>query len=96
MNPFKIINKEVSEVFNIPVKDIKGKSQKDEILFARYACMHIARSEFGFNLRQIGAIFNRDHTAVINALKRSDDLVDTNRYYNENLSISWANVKTRL
>lgn len=86
MKTFNIINNQVSEVFEIPVSDITGKSKVTETLFARYAAMFIARNCFNLTFKAIGMQYGgRDHSTVIAALRVIETLRNTNRIFESNL-----------
>ena len=54
---------------------LRGPSRTAELVEARHMAMALIRELLGKSLPQIGAAFGgRDHTTVINALKRVDQL----------------------
>lgn len=69
----------VSEIYGISIDDILGKCRDGDIIIARHVAMHrlytmepksdIKRG----TLARIGRWFNRDHTTVLNALKKVKD-----------------------
>ena len=63
----------VSEVSNVPEKEIVGKSRKMEIAEARQISMYLCRKIIGTSLNNIGVYFGgRDHTTVMHAVKTID------------------------
>jgi len=64
----------VSKSTGVTVAEIIGPRRDRHIVRARFASMAIARDYLDLSLPQIGREFNRDHTSVINALRRIDDL----------------------
>ena len=63
----------VSEVSNVPEKEIVGKSRKMEIAEARQISMYLCRKLIGTSLNNIGVYFGgRDHTTVMHAVKTVD------------------------
>jgi chromosomal replication initiator protein len=63
----------VSEVSNVPEKEIVGKSRKMEIAEARQISMYLCRNIIGTSLNNIGVYFGgRDHTTVMHAVKTID------------------------
>lgn len=93
MDKLELINREVLRSFSISSKDTRGKSRKKEILFARYAGMYIARYHLEMSLERIGNYFNRDHTTVMNALKKTNNLLETVNVFKNNLYMAWYNVR---
>lgn len=74
LRPIARIVSEVSHCTYIPVGSILGPSRKRHIVKARFMAMVICRDYVGATLPEIGRAFNRDHTCVINAMKRIDAL----------------------
>ena len=63
----------VSEVSNVPEKEIVGKSRRMEIAEARQISMYLCRNIIGTSLSNIGVDFGgRDHTTVMHAVKTID------------------------
>lgn len=65
----KIIT-EVSRYYEIPKKDIIGRSQQKESLIPRQVAMYLCRDILELTYSQIGRIFSRDHTTVMASIKR--------------------------
>jgi len=65
------IQKSVSEYFQIPKEELKGKTRKKEISNARHVAMYFAKSFTNFSLKAIGEHFGgRDHTTVMHAIEK--------------------------
>ena len=59
---------------------------------ARHIAIHLCRARTGETLSAIGKFFGRDHSTVINAMRRIEDLLevkdrDIMAYYNDALDI---------
>ena len=65
------------EQYNISMDEIKSKSRKGPIVIPRLLTMHILRSNTLLTLDEIGIAFNRDHTTVINAIKSTSNMLET-------------------
>ena len=73
------IIKLVAGEFDVTVADLKGPRRQRTVTLPRQVAMYLARSLTPASLPQIGAAFGgRDHTTVINALKRIDILSKAN------------------
>ncbi|MCB0369963.1 MAG: chromosomal replication initiator protein DnaA, partial [Bdellovibrionales bacterium] len=60
--------------YNIRVADLKAKSRTKPIVSARQVAMYLVKNHLDKSLVDIGQAFGgRDHTTVINALKRVED-----------------------
>ncbi len=62
----------VSDFFQLKPEDIKGRSQKSDIVLARHIGMHLTRNVFpDLSLSYVASIFGRsDHTTVIHAERK--------------------------
>lgn len=72
--PLARVIDEVSKSTGVTMAEIIGPRRDRHIIRARFAAMAIARDYLDLSLPQIGREFNRDHTSVINALRRVDAL----------------------
>ncbi|EFF41126.1 helix-turn-helix domain-containing protein [Mycoplasmopsis alligatoris] len=68
-----LIIETVSKYYKIPKKEIIGASRKKEIVVARHMAMIIIRNHLELSLEEIGKIFNKDHSTIINAIKKYDE-----------------------
>ena len=66
----------VSKLTGVTIAEIMGPRRDRHIIRARFAAMAIARDYLNLSYPQIGREFNRDHTSVINAMRRVDALCD--------------------
>lgn len=64
---------QASDATLTPVQDILGKSRFQPHVRVRFAVCMVAR-ENGRSLCEIGRILNRDHTTILNAVRRGDEL----------------------
>lgn len=72
------IVEETSSYFGVAEQDIQGRSRMKRPLEARQVAMFLADEMTHATLREIGEnIGNRDHTTVINAKQKIQDLTDT-------------------
>ena len=71
------------EQFNISMDDIKSKSRKSVFAIPRLLTMHILRYNTLLTLDEIGIAFNRDHTTVINAIKSTNNMLQTDYDFKE-------------
>lgn len=72
--PLALVIDAVSKSTGVTVAEIIGPRRDRHIVRARFAAMAIARDYLGLSYPQIGREFNRDHTSVINAMRRVDAL----------------------
>jgi chromosomal replication initiation ATPase DnaA len=63
-----------STVFNIRQEDITGQRRFVEFVNPRFAAINVAYRCCGKSLNQIGSIFQRDHTSILNAVRRAQEM----------------------
>jgi chromosomal replication initiator protein len=72
------IQKTVADYFKIKIADLSSKNRKQTITRPRQMAMSLARELTSHSYPEIGNAFGgRDHTTVINACKRINELKDT-------------------
>lgn len=67
---WKAVLLDVSEKYGVPVSIITGNCRMREILPARYEFAYRMVYELGMSLLAAGRRLNRDHTTILNAIKR--------------------------
>jgi len=76
----KIINA-VSESFGIKVSDLLGERRCRSIVVPRQVCMYLSRELTGLSYEEIGGqIGNRNHTTVMHACHRVEDMFKENAH----------------
>lgn len=82
------IQKLVADYFKITMSDLLGKSRKQSITRPRQIAMTLAREFTNKSLPEIGQSFDgKDHTTVLNAIKRVKKLKAENKDFKEDLEI---------
>jgi chromosomal replication initiator protein len=68
------IQKLVADHYNVRLPDLKGKSRAQPLTTGRQMCMYLIKKHLDKSLVEIGRAFGgRDHTTVINAVRRIED-----------------------
>lgn len=69
---YNISNEEIlniiSEECRIDVEGILGRSRRRDLVYGRHMFCSILKRYFGYSLKKIGDIVDRDHTTVINSI----------------------------
>lgn len=65
---------QAARVFNASPEDIMGQSRKPDPVMARQAAMYLCRKKMGLSFPELGKAFGRDHSTVIHAIKKIEDL----------------------
>jgi len=81
------IQKTVADFYSIRVADLKSKKRTRQIVRPRQVAMALAKELTNLSLPDIGDAFGgRDHTTVIHACKKVDELQRTDSKINEEFS----------
>jgi chromosomal replication initiator protein len=74
-----VIQKTVSEYYNLPDDLLRAKTRKKEVVEARQICMYLTKEILGSSLKTIGLHFGgRDHSTVIYACKLVEKMMTGN------------------
>ena len=60
----------VFQRYNIKKEDLISSKRSKEIAYARHICIYLIREVTEMSLPNIGKIFNRDHTTVMNSIEK--------------------------
>ncbi len=73
--------------YGVSEQELKSPLRDRNIVNVRHALFYYLRYTKNMNTNQIGALFNRDHSTVINACKNVDAWLDVPQVYREELQI---------
>ncbi|MBE8162411.1 MAG: chromosomal replication initiator protein DnaA [Bdellovibrionaceae bacterium] len=81
------VQKMCSSYFKLNIKDLKSKSRSKNIVTARQSAMFLMRKYLNISLMDIGKAFGgKDHTTVINAIRRVEDKMTKDASFNKDLN----------
>lgn len=83
----------VAESFGIPTEDILGKSKKKEAALPRQIAMFLLREKLSLPFTKIGDLFERDHSTVMSAIKKIEQLKAENQ---RDLTSQLSGINSRL
>ncbi len=69
------IQKKVSEYFNISVKEMQSSRRARNVARPRQIAMYLAKQLTSRSLPEIGRKFDRDHTTVMHAVRKVEELI---------------------
>ena len=69
------IQKKVSEYFNISVKELQSSRRARTVARPRQIAMYLAKQLTSRSLPEIGRKFDRDHTTVMHAVRKVEELI---------------------
>lgn len=73
----EIIIQSVLDYFKLSFRELRRKDRSTNIKFPRQVVMYLLKKNTSMKLKNIGAIFDFDHSTVIHAVKKIQDLMDT-------------------
>lgn len=80
------IVEQTARAFNVTADEIRGVSRKPETAMARQAAMYVCRKKLGLSYPELGRAFRRDHSTVIHAVKKIEELFKTDKLAHKLLS----------
>ena len=91
-----VIIEEVCKFYNLEPSLLRGQGRSKDISLARQIAMFQIRRMTNLSLKEIGAEFGgRDHSTVLNALNRIEDLVKTDPEKAEIIKDITTNINSR-
>ena len=89
-----IIQKVVSDYYNISITDIKSKKRDKKFVFPRQIAIYLSRELTEYSYPEIGQEFGgRDHTTAMHADEKIRDLLKTDSSLNSVVQILTRNIK---
>ena len=76
----------VSRHFDIPVEDIKGRKRTSKIAAARHVAVYIIKKLTDSSLPNIGRVFGRDHTTMINSIETVEKKMQSDTAYESEIN----------
>ncbi|MDR2896124.1 MAG: chromosomal replication initiator protein DnaA [Propionibacteriaceae bacterium] len=74
-----MIMAETASYFTLTVDDLIGANRTANVALARQVAMYLCRDLTELSLPKIGALFNRDHTTVMHACRKIQDMMTKDR-----------------
>lgn len=85
------LTRSIADYFGISVKDLRGPSRQPHILWPRQVCMYLAHTYGQLPLAQVGqALGKRDHSTVLHAVRKVQQLATTDPHLARELARIWA------
>lgn len=81
------IQKKVAEHFNISVKELQSSRRARTVARPRQVAMYLAKQLTSRSLPEIGRKFDRDHTTVMHAVRKVEELIVEDPVLAENIEI---------
>ena len=73
----KKIVETVSKKYGIPVDELYGKSRSKPVSNARNVAIFVIRKITSLSLKDVGQLFNRDHTTIMNSIKSVEKEIES-------------------
>ncbi len=93
ITPVKVI-KTVSDIFDVPVSDIKGNRRTAYVALTRQVIMYLLREELDLPLERVAREVNRkDHTTVLHACEKISEKISSDSRFSEKVEICKRELK---
>ncbi len=76
----------VSNKYGIGENEIKSKSRRREITNARHVVIYFIRKYTNYSLKQIAAIFGRDHSTILSSIEVTEGRISTEPLFEREIS----------
>jgi chromosomal replication initiator protein len=87
VSPQKVL-KITSEIYDIPISDIKGNRRTAYVALVRQVVMYLLRNELDLPLESVAKEVNRkDHTTVLHACEKIEHLINTDSRFAEKVEL---------
>jgi chromosomal replication initiator protein len=83
----------VSKAYSVPVDQMKSKKKTDNIANARHVAIYLIKQLTELKLKEIGAIFGRDHSTVISSIDKVDKNIKTVNNYESQINLLIKEIK---
>ncbi|MGV6819451.1 MAG: DnaA/Hda family protein [Parvularcula sp.] len=77
----------VTEVFGVTHAELRGPSRRRPFVLARHGFCKATRELTGIPLEAIGDMINRDHTTVLNSLRKAEEFAESNTEFADRLGL---------
>ena len=89
------ILKIVAEKYSVEVRDLKGRQRTERVSFPRQLAMYLSCRLTNYSTTQVGEAFGgKDHTTVIHARKKIEQLVEKDPFFLENVNKLVARIQS--
>jgi len=85
MSPYEYIIDIISTYYDMPIKIMKQKTRKREIVQARQISFYFGKKYTNFSLYRLGKFFELDHATALHGIVVIENLKDTNRNFRKEL-----------
>ena len=83
----------VSKAYGVPEDQMKSKKKTDNIANARHVAIYLIKQNTELTLKEIGAIFGRDHSTVISSIDKVDKNIKTVNNYESQINLLIKEIK---
>lgn len=92
--PIQVVIEEACRVFNAQPKDVPNKTRKQEVVNVRHFVSWFLVKQMGMTLKSVAVnvLGGRDHTTIINSIKKFSNLYETEELFKENSNLIVENL----
>lgn len=95
LNPTpQLIMQAVANYYSIPVEQITSNKRSKDTVQPRQVSMYLVRNMLNYSLPETGKIFSRDHTTVMHAVDKIENLMKTSKEMNDIIKTLTDNIRS--
>ena len=83
----------VSKAYGVPEDQMKSKKKTDNIANARHVAIYLIKQNTELTLKEIGAIFGRDHSTIISSIDKVEKNISTVNNYESQINALVREIK---
>ncbi len=76
----------IAQKYSISADDLKGRKKSADIVGARHKCVYLIRTLTDLSTPQIGRIFSRDHSTIINSIKNVEFEIENDAMFEREMN----------
>jgi len=79
--------------FCVTIDQLCGLRRSQDLAIPRFAFCHIAHKRLSYTASEVCYALNRDHTTILHACKRAEEMLATNRDFESNYNAVWTAIQ---
>lgn len=76
----------IAQKYSVSVDDLKSRKKSADIVNARHKCVYLIRTLTDLSTPQIGRIFSRDHSTIINSIKNVEFEIENDAMFEREIN----------
>jgi chromosomal replication initiation ATPase DnaA len=77
----------------VTIDQLCGQRRSQDLAIPRFAFCHIAHKRLSYTASEVCDALNRDHTTILHACKRADEMLATDKDFESNYNAVWIAIQ---